>query len=250
MRSTTVERSQVDDDHLGPVVVVARGGRCRRPAPSGRRGQAPGEPAHRRPPQHRPVAVELGERAPGRLAHVPAVAPPPGRVGVGQAGQHVAAGRAGRARSPSARALVGLPALVAVEPPEGADVQRPVHDSQRVDVPAVGDGRALPHHAGVLAAGGDPPDGVVPARADVERRRRTSTRRGGRGRRRGAGSCARRGRRRTAARTAEVCSPGARSTRHSRPAAERRGPTWPGRRGPRARRRSGRRARRPTCRTR
>src|SRR5690606_8253489 len=111
---------------------------------------------------------QLGQGAPRRLADVPAARPEPGRVGVRQPGQHVAAA-AEVVDEARVAAGLALPGLVAAEAAEGAHEQGAVVDQQRVDVPAVRHRRALPHELRLVAAGVDPPDGVVPARADVRR---------------------------------------------------------------------------------
>src|SRR5262245_13065460 len=87
---------------------------------------------------------------------------------MGQAGDGVSA-RAQVEDEPDVLARGDLPRLVALEPSEGAPVQYPVHDQQRVDVPGVGHGVVSPRPPQWLdGTAGDAPYGVVPARADVD----------------------------------------------------------------------------------
>ena len=139
MRSTTSNDVEVDHQHLGPVVVVVAVGVAADQGPTADERQSPREPADRHPSRHPAGGVELGEPARGRFAHVPAVTAPPGGVGMGQPGEDLSA-RAQVEDEPDVLARGGLPGLVPLEPPEGAHVQRPVDDQQRVDVPGVGDG--------------------------------------------------------------------------------------------------------------
>ena len=186
------EGAQVDDRHLAAVLVLLAVGVAADQGVRADEGQPPGEPpdgARRRTVPSASSSVS----EPFVDSHTYQRPPrQPGGVRVGQAGQHVAAGARSRT-NPTPSCAVGLPPLVAVEAAEGAHVQGAVDDDQRVHVPGVGDGRALPHQRRLVGAGLDAPHGVVPARADVEARRRTSARRGGRGWRRSAGRSARPG---------------------------------------------------------
>ncbi len=162
VRSTTTTSARSPSS--GPVAVAAH----QRPA-AGDDGQAPGEPLDRRPPQDRAVGRTLGQRADQRLAHVPAVARPAGACAAGTAPAARRGRPAGRRTKPVSRSGGVLPALVAVGAPEGAGVQRPVDDGERVDVPTVRHRPSPPATPGPASpAARDPPDRVVPARRHVD----------------------------------------------------------------------------------